>query len=744
MRRRAGLRLVAAAALLGAGLAAVPLRPAAAQPGTHVGSVNFSVPCTSELGVGVAYDGANLWYSCSWFTDTVDLHRANPTTGQVTASYSITGHGLGALAYDATRNALWAGWGKEDGGKIYLVQLDAGRNVVASGVAFDVGPHPIVANLDDGLAYDASDDTLYLSDDVSQAIHHYDTLGNHLADGPNGNGDFAWAGAGCFNSGLALGGDLLYEGSNGCSHVWVVNKATPSTLEFDFSTIIPTDPNFRDEDLECDPHTFLAQGLHVMWSMEAFEPRRAHAFEVPFGSCGLGGTPFGTTALADAYTVNLTVDGTPEPVRVRTLADARVGPSGGASSEIVEAVLPGGLGEVVVGRNQAEAAVPSVDPPQASASASATIVRASLLGGMVEAEAVRTASASSIGAGAASSTDVGTRLARLVIDGQEQVVPQQQATYPLPGGLGTVTLFEHLSAGDGSTFSELEVRALHLTATLPGGESADLVVASAYSGVTDGFTALTPRPPTTPAIEPDLAGLAQQAIDQAQEALGDWPGSVPNVPCPDACYAPLPGDQIDVPGLVYVSRSRFVFGDAQNGFSTSFTSISFPGGEVFVSDGISHSEFEGGGFSSSSDVKSVGVSAFTLVGGTAVGFSRSDSTSESEFGGCTSRSQADSTTVSGGAGLLLVGGFFFAGYDDFGSFFECGGAPSIDGRSRSVPLFIGGFTPLGGTFVSLTPAYTRDAVAGTATITLTGFVDVAGVPVVVGPVEVPLPVMPPV
>src|SRR4051794_38938436 len=83
--------------------------------GNLIASVTFSQDCTSSLGIGIAYDGVNLWYSC--YTSAVDLYRANPRTGQVTASYRIAG-GLGALAYDTTRNGIWAGWGGSNAGNI--------------------------------------------------------------------------------------------------------------------------------------------------------------------------------------------------------------------------------------------------------------------------------------------------------------------------------------------------------------------------------------------------------------------------------------------------------------------------------------------------------------------------------------------------------------------------------------------------------------------------------------------------
>jgi len=230
--------------------------------------------------VGIAFDGTNLWYSCA--NTRLDLHRAG-TNGVVTASYSIDA-GLGALAYDAGRNGIWAGpgAGKAGAGAVWFISLDAGKNVVGFAL---VGNIPEVGRLDDGLAYDGLTDDLYFSADGSATISRYDvvpgsppTVGAHLDD-------FAWGGSGCFNSGLAIGGTLLYEGSDGCNHVWVVDKVSKLPV-FDFPTSIGA---IRDEDLECDEITFAGIGKEVMWSIEAYEPRRAGAYEIPAGSCKHGG-----------------------------------------------------------------------------------------------------------------------------------------------------------------------------------------------------------------------------------------------------------------------------------------------------------------------------------------------------------------------------------------------------------------------------------------------------------------------
>lgn len=282
------LAILAAAAVLV--LTLILSAPAYAATGAHaatgdfVSEVTFSQDCQSRIGVGITYDGANLWYSC--FNSTTDLYRADPNTGTVTASYTIAG-GLGSLAYDITRNAIWAGWGNSadaSAANVRLIQLDASKNVTGNSVQFSA-PAALVCGLDDGIAYDATNDSLYLSDDCSTTIHHYSTTGTPL-------GSSTWAGSSCYNSGLGLGGSILYQGSDGCSHVYATDKATPSgPVLFDFSTVVASDPNFRDEGLTCDPNTFASQGKQVMWSKEAYSPMRAHAYEIPAGSCGFGGAP---------------------------------------------------------------------------------------------------------------------------------------------------------------------------------------------------------------------------------------------------------------------------------------------------------------------------------------------------------------------------------------------------------------------------------------------------------------------
>ncbi len=272
---RFGLPILVAATMLSAARS-----PATASEGVFVKQVHFGQSCSSGIGVGIAFDNLYLWYSC-YSTGGDDLFRADPRTGAVSASYNIAG-GLGALSFDRTRNAIWAGAGGSIR-DVYLIQLDDTHGVVSSAIAFNNGA---VGSLDDGLQYDGTDDTLYISTDGSTTIWHFDTSGNEL-------GSSSWAGNECYNSGVAQGGGIMFEASSDCAEVVVADKASPSAMIAHFATdIAPGDE--RDEDMECDTHTF-HQGHRlkdVIWIKQAYTDV-VNAFAIPLGSCGDGGLPPG-------------------------------------------------------------------------------------------------------------------------------------------------------------------------------------------------------------------------------------------------------------------------------------------------------------------------------------------------------------------------------------------------------------------------------------------------------------------
>jgi hypothetical protein len=208
------------------------------------------------LGVGVAFDGTNLLLSC--FNDNT-VTAVSPANGAQVVIHQIIGaSSLGALAWDNGRGLLWACSASSTIGTISLL-TNVFVPVFSSGGCFD------------GLAYDGSDDTIWASADANPTVRHYSTTGtliNTYSVGIN-------------NSGIAVGGDLLYLANDGGQQIYTAPKSlSPLTLFASFPR--------RIEDLECDNLTFAAATKGAIWSVDAYD-NILNAWEIPFGSCLFGG-----------------------------------------------------------------------------------------------------------------------------------------------------------------------------------------------------------------------------------------------------------------------------------------------------------------------------------------------------------------------------------------------------------------------------------------------------------------------
>ena len=212
------------------------------------------------IGVGLAFNGTNLLVSCYFDSTVVAVSPANGAQ-MIGGVHVIAGaSSLGALAWDSGRNVLWACSGFSTIGTI-----DLSTNVFTA--AFGS------ADCFDGLAYDASDDTLWASPDASMPINHYSVTGTLL-------GSFTTSLGGYGNSGIAVGGALLYLANNGGSQIYTSDKA------FSLPPVLFASFPARIEDLECDNVTFAPLG--AMWSKDAYDTT-LNAFEIPAGSCSFGG-----------------------------------------------------------------------------------------------------------------------------------------------------------------------------------------------------------------------------------------------------------------------------------------------------------------------------------------------------------------------------------------------------------------------------------------------------------------------
>ncbi len=258
--RAAVLAVVVAAAAL----SLLPgARGARAATGDSLGQITAATPACS-VGTGVAFDGSHLILSC-WGSN--QLWRVSPADGSLIDTLTIAGlSDIGAMAWDGSRGKLWV---CESGNQVYLADTSAqtATSQFSSGGCID------------GLAYDGADGTLWASADASATLRHYKADGTLL-------GTFnlsAKLGGTYGNSGIAVGGNMLYLANNGGSQIYQCTKDLVTC------TLMSTFPR-RLEDLECDNVTFAPKG--AIWSNDAYD-RILNAWEIPTGTCTFGGGAVG-------------------------------------------------------------------------------------------------------------------------------------------------------------------------------------------------------------------------------------------------------------------------------------------------------------------------------------------------------------------------------------------------------------------------------------------------------------------
>ncbi len=142
------------------------------------------IPGPTGNGRAVAFDGDILYYT--FFGDT-NIYMVD-TDGVSLGAIPNPGRTFtcGALSWDQTRNVLWCG--SYDGSTVvYTINPNTGvasQQFDASafgGIAQDSCYGPGEEAFIDGLAYDASDNTLWLSGDAAQTIYHLQTDGTLIA-----------------------------------------------------------------------------------------------------------------------------------------------------------------------------------------------------------------------------------------------------------------------------------------------------------------------------------------------------------------------------------------------------------------------------------------------------------------------------------------------------------------------------------------------------------------------------------
>jgi len=247
---------------------------AAAQPGTLITTIPLPV---SGFGVSAASDCAGNIYFTNGDSNLYRMDKAGALTGTTPITDSVGGAALfmDEFSWDETRKVLWAQ--QHDSNPIRVYQINPTTGVAT--FAFTATQSISVGTFRDGLAFEAADDSIWISGDVSTTIEHYKSDGTFLNQITPKN-----AGGGTLGniSGVQVGvGDLLYLGQNGLVAIVQVKKSNG-----DFIASFASPGGGRDEGLECDSVNF-APKLALL-SRDA-EENSIFVIEVEPGTCACGG-----------------------------------------------------------------------------------------------------------------------------------------------------------------------------------------------------------------------------------------------------------------------------------------------------------------------------------------------------------------------------------------------------------------------------------------------------------------------
>lgn len=245
-----------------------------AQPGTLIKTTPLAAP---GVGVSVAADcQAVVYYTVS---DSNNLHKMDRNGTDLGSVPVVTAAGaplvIDEMAWDETRQMLWGQLHGSNPVDVYTINPTTG---VAT-FAFTSGTIS-AGTYRDGIAYDGTDDTLWISGDVSTTIEHYTSAGLLLGSITPKNAAGGTLGS---ISGAVVGvGDLLYLGRNGAVEIVQVKKSNG-----DFIASFASPGGTRDEGLECDATSF--GPTLALWSREFSSPGHVDAIEIEAGTCACGG-----------------------------------------------------------------------------------------------------------------------------------------------------------------------------------------------------------------------------------------------------------------------------------------------------------------------------------------------------------------------------------------------------------------------------------------------------------------------
>jgi hypothetical protein len=264
---------------------------------------NVTLPVTGG-GVSVAVDcSGNVYYTLASSNNLYKMDKVG-TLLSTTPIVSVAGGPLfmDEFAWDETRHVLWA---QEHGtSPINIYRLDPATGVAT--FAFAAGSS--IGTFRDGIAYDGSDDSLWISGDVSSVIDHVKASdGTPATPAQITPKDSVGATLGSISGVIVGQGDLLYLGQNGLQQIVQVKKSDGS-----FISIFTSPGGARDEGLECDPVNFAPK--LALWSREFNPPDFMSVIELAPGTCACGGVVTTPSPIVTATPTPIVVPATPVAV----------------------------------------------------------------------------------------------------------------------------------------------------------------------------------------------------------------------------------------------------------------------------------------------------------------------------------------------------------------------------------------------------------------------------------------------
>ncbi len=215
--------------------ASIPMVSAA--PGDILKVVTVPVP--SSPAVGIDYDGTNILYTNSYTNNIYKTDINGNNLGSIPLinpdNSPFTGDGLNAITYNVNNGMLYGGgWNSTN---LYKTDLNTGITtlVKANALAGYDQWHYV-----DGLAWDPTDNTFWMSDDVNDNVRHLDINGNDTGGFKGSDINLP------VNSGLAVALDgTLWYGTNGAGLIYRLDSNPLTNLG------VFSDPGGRDEAMVC-------------------------------------------------------------------------------------------------------------------------------------------------------------------------------------------------------------------------------------------------------------------------------------------------------------------------------------------------------------------------------------------------------------------------------------------------------------------------------------------------------------